>query len=624
MSVRRLVLFQKRRYAAGATDVPPQYAAKLAFLRNNQPISKAEFAAAMRPIMAKARSKRYAVPVNGTSSSFLLCHYLKELVGADNIATITIDHFPEDAGRAAAITRQLKQIGIQNIFVVDPDFSSQLVVTSQRALILSGSTSNNSNNNSNNSNNSNNNSNAAETRPPERLDNERLLEQLAREAVVQNFPTLIMTTPLEEHTAETMRRLIRQSGIDGLSGRRIYFPTAGLFGWYGSHVDVGRPLLVFSEDRLRASAESLGIEWVPKPTLASDEKWDLALGTSQQDLVPGTELDSLNKYSLALFTERMSHHRIRIEAKVLPYITKYTMTDPPTGTAYLNLSMAPGQKRHWLSNGLVAQRVISYLARWTTPSLSTTSTAAIVSAWRQLIEAATKPVKMKLSRNPWGEFQVQEQRKVAENSGGKRPTISVGHSIISPPVRRLAKNIWFFSRAPMAVKSSESGMRQQFIPVDITQQNLVLWDNRFHVRLGAPKPPSSHSLVTSLDPAKLGLDTEKLRYVIRGLTAADVVQIQTRFKLGVPTPEMTFVKNTLANVVLKVPQKSLSTIPVIALRQDDGDCSYVVAVPSLGLLLEPNLLSVEIKFLRQSMLEQQQVQVGFEVSDDVIAASREQ
>ncbi|KAF9114323.1 hypothetical protein BGX27_011143 [Mortierella sp. AM989] len=170
-------------------------------------------------------------------------------------------------------------------------------------------------------------------------------------------------------------RLSRASGIDGLAGIQSVTPLGVLNVVEGLNVRIIRPLLCASKERLRATCEDAGTQWVEDPSNQSLDYQRNVIRHYQYDVDEATKKDVSSKlYPLSTavmleFRERMDQHRRFAWDQVKPWLDDIQF-DKDNGVCHVRLqAVEPGSTYGdvpWLckSQNHVATRLLSFLVRW--------------------------------------------------------------------------------------------------------------------------------------------------------------------------------------------------------------------------------------------------------------------
>ncbi|KAF9426435.1 hypothetical protein BGZ76_002765 [Entomortierella beljakovae] len=169
-------------------------------------------------------------------------------------------------------------------------------------------------------------------------------------------------------------RLTRASGIDGLSGIQKVAPLGVLNVVEGLDIRVIRPLLSVSKERLRATCEGEGTQWVEDPSNRSLDYQRNVIRHYQHDLDskvrinPNSRLEPLSTTAMLEFRERMDQHRQFVWDQVRPWLNSIIF-DTRNGVCHVKLQTTDStalKNIEWLSesHNHIATRLISFIVRW--------------------------------------------------------------------------------------------------------------------------------------------------------------------------------------------------------------------------------------------------------------------
>ncbi len=232
-----------------------------------QPVSDAEFAAAMARVGGFERAPRIVVGLSGGGDSVALTLLLRRWLAArgGDVLAVTVDHGlrPESAVEAAAVGALMARLGVPHRVLrwVGDKPSSGLQAAARSA-------------------------------------RRRLLEAAC---VTAGALHLALAHNRDDQAETLLLRLSRGSGIDGLAGMAAS-STAG-------PVRVIRPCLVFSHDRLLATCRADGVAWVEDPS-NRNPRFARARLRAVGDLLAG---EGLTTDRLAESAHRAARARVALE-----------------------------------------------------------------------------------------------------------------------------------------------------------------------------------------------------------------------------------------------------------------------------------------------------------------------
>ena len=261
---------------------------------------------------------------------------------------------------------------------------------------------------------------------------------------------------------------------------------------------------------------------------------------------------------------------------VQPILSGYTLNDPPTGTSFVRLDVTKEDiNKHWISYPLLAHPVIEHLLKWASYSNKPASTEAMENLRRKIVD------------------------RITNADDRNRHYFTLARAVFcAPGYHSTGPGIWTVARQPFNAAEA----RQSKIDVRIGET--VLWDQRFYISLRTPTPSDPNYTYFGMTPAKLN-------FVVRPYTASDHFSIIGRMRSAPKSDWSHAIQHALKHYWRKMPEAVRDTIPCVALKQDNGNDSYVVAVPSVGVNLESALMDVKISFNAHSKLERAGKVVGF-------------
>ncbi|KAJ3189476.1 hypothetical protein HDU85_003107 [Gaertneriomyces sp. JEL0708] len=537
-------------------------------------ISVLEFTAALRHARLSLDQK-FGVAVSGEAKSLALLLLLKETVGKEKLVAFTVDHklCPDTDKEAAKLHAKITELGITH-HIVNVDWSKSgsgvLGDTLDPPQTLEKLT----------------------QKPYYRLMHlarPRRYAVLADACKEHGIQTLFAGYNLDDQVRTTLHRLDMSSGINGLAGiRTVQSELPAVTSLSAKTVRLVSPLLNFPKERLEATLRESQAQWddanplrlqhkTSYPTLVENaERLNCALGNKSPVL-------GLSRESMAVFCSHMEKHRKALKKKTLPIIDEFTLRDPPTGTCFMQVnSTRKHLKHHWISQPHLAESVISELANWTTTSFTRVHTSFYQDV-RQAILRWYRPRDKSASR-----------------------VMAADVMLYHPRASQTGAFIWMLTRAPMSRSKTSKGSH-----VEIQIGQSALWDNRFMFSLTNPEGATDGRTL-------LGTPINDLVFVIRPFLEQDYHNIMARMQREATGGEWnTHIQKALAHYWKKMPPRSRETIPCVALKQDGKDTSHVVAVPSVGVMLEPNLVDIKFTFLKQVSHERAKHEQGFELLPDL-------
>ncbi|KND00698.1 uncharacterized protein SPPG_03819 [Spizellomyces punctatus DAOM BR117] len=534
------------------------------------PITDRQFSAVLRLLNIK-NGEKLGVGVSGEAKSLALLALLTRAVGKENVVAFTVDHKLKHNSTNEAIKLQLSvaKLGIEH-HIITPDWKQ------------SGSGF------------------RGDKKDPPLADHGtspsywtkgtaariRRYAMLSRACKAKGIRTLLIGHHLDDQTRIGLSRLKKNSGIEGLTGMKMLQPEiSGTTASAAKHVRLARPLLSFAQEQLVDICRDHGLEpndtsknhlrFLPTedygPMLAAAEEMNERLGAE-------SPVRALSRISYARFMEHMEIHRNAFKAKVTPLLEEHTLRDPPTGTCFLHVRANRNNlQNHWISQPYLAERVLAHVVKWAGNG-SNVPASTVPSALREQILNYFK----------------YNSRLV--NGGGV---------ILCPPrASQTGAFVWVVARSPI----QRSEFTKNAVQLRIGER--AIWDQRFLIALRAPQ-------FASVKETFYGVDPQDLIFVVRPFTDRDYHSILDRMRTGPRTEWNESVQQALTHYWQKMPPPARQTIPCIALKQDSGDTSYVISVPSISINLEPQLLDVQFSFANHSAFEREGEEIGFRLIERV-------
>ncbi|KAI9362926.1 hypothetical protein DFJ73DRAFT_811612 [Zopfochytrium polystomum] len=443
------------------------------------------------------------------------------------------------------------------------------------------------------------------------------------------------------------------------------------------HLGVLRPLLGFSEERLRATCDAYGISWrtlEDNPFLSFAVHSDRSKLESFLRLASEDQANPITKELLLDHLYNLGRHSTVVQEKAQHILENFSLQDPPTGTSFVNLAFQNQNEyqQHWMSDPVASELVLSILHRWCSgessyPANRRTSILRSEMIDGQLRLHSSSPSPQIGPRRPGQKTPLPKKRMSLIHSGSC--------TAVPPRKSHTGADNWVLSRGPLSNDAShiaqfqptmlKSGDRllyqntplRLFLRVD----QVGLWDNRFYVSVVRPKPevldPSS-SPPTQIPGSFLqSVDLADLLFVVRPFLEEDYRSLIARLRARIhnpllrldsemddsrsavrpdptepaegntapplpqktdgpmderPADEARRFRLALVHYMTKMPNPLRSTIPCVALVQDSGDVSHVLAVPSLNVNMERGLLDFKISLRNHPRLVRSSEEVRFQ------------
>ncbi|KAI8592913.1 hypothetical protein BDZ88DRAFT_406562 [Geranomyces variabilis] len=523
------------------------------------PVGPAEFASIFKRLARDDQGGVLGVGVSGDSKSLATLLLLRKAVGADRLVAFTVDHGLKDgtAAEAARISQQVQQLGItHHVLPVSWKQSGSLFINDKKDpprdpnFIKS--------------------THRTEVRAALRVRRGNLL---ARACSEHGIKTLVIGHSLNDQVRMSLGGIRKGSDIESLAGLKMRdSDIAPASTPAASNVKLWRPVLCFTEERLTATCSANDLTPHDGPTNPllfppADYRGPAVHGS---DLVIPNTGATLPLESYARFMEHMDKHRSAFAAQVTPILHDYTLRDPPTGTAFLQIRTLPNNIRnHWIFKPHLANRVIGNLFAWAAP--------------RHEIAAPNVPALLC-------------QKLRADHADGASTSVSGGGIMLFPPrTRGIGAGIWVLGRKPLTKREQVNNTIKMRIG------DRAVWDSRFRI-----------ALKTSKNPAPFyGIDPSQARFVVRMYTEKDEHLILDLMRQKPRTEWNDEVIELVTNYRKKMPTLLRKTIPCVAVLQDNGDASFVIAVPSLRVNLQPTLVDIQFAFIGGSRLNKETEGVGF-------------
>ncbi|TPX64216.1 hypothetical protein SpCBS45565_g06051 [Spizellomyces sp. 'palustris'] len=386
----------------------------------------------------------------------------------------------------------------------------------------------------------------------------RRYAMLSRACKEKGIRTLLIGHHLDDQTRIGLSRLKKNSGIEGLRGMKTLQPeVSGTTASAAKHVRLARPLLSFAQEQLVDICRDHGLR--PDDTSNNHLRF-LPTEDYGPMLAAAEEMNErLGAESPVRALSRISYARFMEHMEVHRNAFKAKVT-PLLEEHTLRDPPTGTCFLHWAGNG-------SNLPASTVPS-----------ALREQILNYFK----------------YNSRLV--NGGGV---------ILCPPrASQTGAFVWVVARTPI----QRSEFTKNAVQLRIGER--AIWDQRFLIALRTPQ-------LASVEETFYGVDPGDLIFVVRPFTDRDYHSILDRMRTGPRTEWNESVQQALTHYWQKMPPPARQTIPCIALKQDSGDTSYVISVPSISINLEPQLLDVQFSFANHSAFEREGEEIGFRLIDGV-------
>ncbi|KAI9094313.1 hypothetical protein DFS34DRAFT_665149 [Phlyctochytrium arcticum] len=520
----------------------------------HSPIIRSHFQRALKQIILKP-DESIAVAVGGETKSLALLHLLKEELGAKRLVAFSVDHGLQEGTtkEVEAVAEKVKALGIEHHSIkVDWSQSGSGFLGDRYDPPLAPSVLENPSTLSYWS--------RGEIARKRRY---ALLSQACRERSISN---LFVAHTLDDQVRIGINRLKKNSGVDGLNGLHAVngeVPNASALA--ARKVRLVRPLLSFTnaqaaqtcaEAQLTPNDAENPLMFPPTidygPVFEKAEKLNEELGDQ-------SPLKALTRKSFAKVMEHMGVHSRALRLKVRPIIEDNTVRDPPTGTCFLQVRARRDRiSSHWIGKPYIADRVLSSVIKWVGNG----------------------------SVNPSSHIPSLLRTEIVNYFNFKAKRVTGGGVLLSPPrASQTGAFVWIASRCPLPKANRHSNH------LILKHGQRGIWDQRFLFALDLP--PKAESSDTYL-----GTPYSDLSFVVRPFMEADYKHVLARMR-ALPTTEWgETVQHAVNHYWKKMPSAARETIPCIALLNPSQpeDTSHVVAIPSLSVNLEPQLLDIKFSF----------------------------
>ena len=269
--------------------------------------------------------KKVAVAVSGGSDSMAMCFLLKELLGADKILALVVDHGLQDAINCSENTKSVQQELSKHGIVSESLKVIWKEIPELKAKVLEKS-------------------------------REERYSLLVQECLKRDIQLLFVGHTLDDSVVTSLFRIARMSAIEGISGMRQLSPHP-LNIRDASNVMICRPLLSVPKSRLIENCKEMGIK-----VFQDESNYDLSF-------LRNSCLDALTKIQernpdvsterLSNFIEHFKEYRIDAQKQIAIFMKNSVVIDEKNGTAVLVLN-----DPKFISNKYLLGRVICYLSQF--------------------------------------------------------------------------------------------------------------------------------------------------------------------------------------------------------------------------------------------------------------------
>ncbi|KAF9971583.1 DnaJ sub C member 10 [Actinomortierella ambigua] len=419
-------------------------------------------------------------------------------------------------------------------------------------------------------------------------------------------------------------RLARASGIDGLAGIQSISPMGVIHTAQAKSIQVIRPLLSATKDRLEATCREVGTRWVEDPTNRSLDYQRNIIRHYQKDVDRLVEqqpsLAPLTTSNLMAFRERMDRHRRIAYAQVSQWMSRIEF-DKENGLCFFQLQESTTQDPSastlvpWLSPSQehIGTRLLAQLVRWVTckdhvprsddvqgllqKMRQAEKTMASVSEAGEPARQVKAHSEVDTDNQPEPESTVYRRLKPRHRKGAhghglesQPPQSSINHAGVLLLTVRSARNsakagpYWILSRQPYSVAEQLAATVDVPLTLESKKDPIeILWNNRFFVgmqRLSWEGTEETSPLqIRLLQPKDVATLRDKKKKMAKTTGQA---------RTGLGATEAALLEGYLS----KVPNKARYLIPVIV----DQSQQVIVSIPSLGIHLQPHRFKIESQY----------------------------
>ncbi|KAJ3332591.1 hypothetical protein HDU93_009020 [Gonapodya sp. JEL0774] len=351
-----------------------------------------------------------------------------------------------------------------------------------------------------------------------------------------------------------------------------------------------------------------------------------------------------------------------ITARVKQALAKYTIQDPLTGISFLNLGASGAPPFHksssspsrgsgseklakwWFSDPDVAIPVLCALSFYSSPVEYAPGFKNAERTWEEILKARgddSATMDRELRKSGRRSNRASKPMGTDVTSGLDAPSphiITLRNAAFVPPqFHRNGPGNWLVGRQPPPQHLFRKPPLRVLTHIDPEKPTEVMWDNRFLVSVRRPDHvPASYTFH--------GVDPRDIPLVVRQFTQVDYRNCVARCQMAVgwddrirsalaagmedgsssdeyrelalanPPPRPThpdslapyarLFHNSLLHFVRACPVILRPSIPCVAILQDNGDESHVVAVPSLGIVLERGLCEVDVVYVKEKLVDE--------------------
>ncbi|KAF9185195.1 hypothetical protein BGZ51_002916 [Haplosporangium sp. Z 767] len=445
-------------------------------------------------------------------------------------------------------------------------------------------------------------------------------------------------------------RFSRASGIEGLAGIQGRASPGVLNVPEALGLKVIRPLLTVSKDRLRATCEDAGTQWVEDPSNRSLDYQRNVIRHYQQHIDslvteqgPLSKLYPLSTPALLAFRDRMDRHRRAVWNQVRPWLkdikfdsangvchVKMQVPQALDATIHLTSAHAPDCNIEWLqeSRTHVAARLLSFIVRWISCKDHSPRLEGVQTLLKHLRQPASAPSRA-VENQPFHETlgntstvyrrrkqralknsQLSETKEVmddidkADKEGLITPffwhPLSMTGVLFSPPRKtRGIQGHWTISRQPMSsaeriaasILVSATSVKDRDSQKE-QEATSVLWDNRFFIEIRSN-------------------DTVKVPQIrIRPMAMNDAQSIRQKLSAQEhsSTDQLVSGLENLERWMADVPGNARFTLPAIVVQdpassETDPTRETILSLPTLGINLMPSQFTIACRFKSSALID---------------------
>ncbi|RIA91015.1 PP-loop family-domain-containing protein [Glomus cerebriforme] len=557
-------------------------------MTSSLPISVKEFAGFMSKINLKHK-ERIGVAVSGGVDSMALCYLLNQYCkkSKNQITAFIIDHQlrKQSTKEAFQVSNMLSTLEINNkimkiqwkdVSSMNPDikinsFNSSFPTKSQYETFA-------------------------------RIERYKLLAKGCHE---DKISSLFVGHHLNDQLETLIMRFSRASGIDGLASMSIIDKFSVIRNIEAIGLQIIRPLLSVTKDRLRETCIVANIPWVEDPSNQStDHKRNVVRFSldkfNKRYLIEGKkEYEPLSTEGLLRFMSHMEYHKNCVNSKVNEIIKHSRIEfDKNNGICTLLLPN-PIPSYHWILQKHLATRIISKIITFVKCSEQPPRLESVLRFYNHILSFSTLSHEtFRISSYPFSHNITSRYNNITLNNVllcHEKKTNRVSESFED----RLYEH-WTFFRQPFTSKEETKNI------IIIQNGQVVLWDKRFFVGINFVSQEAKNEVLKEKqqqiqDNNSIPLQSQ---YYIRKLCNKDIYDIiEMKPEVNQMLKLHSAYKDIFEKYKKNVPSIARFSIPVVIeksyLISSDSilrESEKIVSIPTLGILLNPKCISCWAKF----------------------------